>query len=90
MNDASTRSLFEAFYARIEAGHSPAVALADTAREIRSSPGWQHPYYWAAFQVSGLAHGTDGPGSARLPDEVAVNMGRRITRTWREHKEGPK
>jgi CHAT domain-containing protein len=30
---------------------------------VRRSPQWQHPYYWAAFQVIGLAH---------LPAPVAV------------------
>jgi hypothetical protein len=37
---------------------------------VRSHQGWEHPYYWAAFQVNGLAHGTGGPESKQLPTEV--------------------
>ncbi len=58
VDDAATRALFEAFYARLLARDSPAQALQAAARAVRSHPGhpeWQHPYYWAAFQVSGVA-----------------------------------
>jgi hypothetical protein len=70
VNDAATRALFEAFYAGIKAGSSPADALANAAREVRSRPGWEHPYYWAAFQVSGLGHGANGSGLAQMPNDV--------------------
>lgn len=56
VDDAATRTLFEAFYAELVVGHSPAIAMQEAARIIRDRPGWEHPYYWAAFQVSGLAH----------------------------------
>lgn len=61
VDDASTRALFETFYKRIKVGDSPADALAGAARRVRRErPDWDHPYYWAAFQVSGLA--LDGNG----------------------------
>jgi CHAT domain-containing protein/tetratricopeptide (TPR) repeat protein len=69
VNDASTRALFEVFYAELRAGSSPAEALADAARLVRSRPGWEHPYYWAAFQANGLAHSKEEPGPVtRHPD----------------------
>jgi CHAT domain-containing protein len=61
VEDAATQALFERFYEGVAAGASPADALAKAAREVRGSPGWEHPYYWAAFQVSGLAHSADKP-----------------------------
>jgi hypothetical protein len=74
VNDAATRALFEAFYAGIEGGKSPAVALADATRIVRERAGWEHPYYWAAFQATGLAYEGEKSRSARLPDEVAVHV----------------
>jgi tetratricopeptide (TPR) repeat protein len=65
VDDAATRALFEAFYAELVAGRSPARALQEAALHVRKHPGWEHPYYWAAFQVSGLAHGT--PKSVQIP-----------------------
>jgi CHAT domain-containing protein/tetratricopeptide (TPR) repeat protein len=59
VDDDATRALFEAFYAHLVAGDPPAVALQAAGQRVRSDPehsAWQHPYYWAAFQVSGLAH----------------------------------
>jgi len=56
VDDAATRALFEAFYAELVARRSPAKALQEAARSVRAHPGWAHPYYWAAFQVSGLGH----------------------------------
>ncbi len=61
VHDAATRALFEAFYAELVAGRSPAKALQEAARFVRAQPGWGHPYYWAAFQVSGLAHDLHEP-----------------------------
>jgi CHAT domain-containing protein len=56
VDDVATRVLFETFYAELVAGRSPAQAMQEAARRVRERPGWEHPYYWAAFQVSGLAH----------------------------------
>jgi hypothetical protein len=56
VDDDATHALFEIFYAKLVEGCSPARALQEAALYVRSQPGWEHPYYWAAFQVSGLAH----------------------------------
>jgi CHAT domain-containing protein/tetratricopeptide (TPR) repeat protein len=72
--DAPTRALFEAFYARLVAGYPPAKALQEAARHVRAQPGWEHPYYWAAFQVSGLAHESQNPVQMPLPMNQAVRM----------------
>jgi CHAT domain-containing protein len=56
VDDAATRALFETFYTELVAGRSPASALQEAALSVRAQLGWEHPYYWAAFQVSGLAH----------------------------------
>jgi CHAT domain-containing protein len=56
VDDAATRVLFETFYAELVAGCSPAIAMQEATRRVRTRPGWEHPYYWAAFQVSGLVH----------------------------------
>ncbi len=50
----ATMALFQAFYRRIIAGEPPAVAMRAAVADIRAA-GWKHPYYWAAFQVYGLA-----------------------------------
>lgn len=55
VDDAATRALFQAFYPAVAAGKAPAGALREAAAAVRRRPGWQHPYYWAAFAASGLA-----------------------------------
>lgn len=57
VDDSATRALFEAFYAHIANGHPPANALRQATALIRQQAAWQHPFYWAAFTVNGLAHG---------------------------------
>jgi CHAT domain-containing protein len=51
----ATMALFQAFYQQIRAGYPPAVAMRKAMAEIRNTSGWEHPYYWAAWQVYGLA-----------------------------------
>ena len=67
VDDAATRVFFETFYSELVSGHSPARAMQEGAQSVREHPGWEHPYYWAAFQVSGLAHGARKPEQAPLP-----------------------
>ena len=45
----------KSFYERLKKGEGRADALAATKKEFRnhSTPGWRHPYVWAAFQLSG-------------------------------------
>jgi CHAT domain-containing protein len=58
VNDEATRWLFEQFYAKIQAGVSPAEAMKAAAADLRQRDNgkWKHPYFWAAFQVNGLAY----------------------------------
>ncbi|NJP07911.1 MAG: CHAT domain-containing protein, partial [Chloroflexaceae bacterium] len=56
VDDTTTSVLFTDFYQQVASGTAPAIALAQATRTIRQQPQWQHPFYWAAFQVSGLAH----------------------------------
>ena len=51
VDDRSTRSLMIAFYNQMDRGRPPAEALAAAQREIRSISDWQHPYYWAGFEL---------------------------------------
>ncbi|MDP9350195.1 MAG: CHAT domain-containing protein [Chloroflexota bacterium] len=83
VDDASTRLLFEEFYAGLAEGRSPAEALARATGRVREHPGWHHPYYWAAFQAVGLAqtpppHNTRSAGSTtvgRAPNEAVIVRG---------------
>jgi len=70
VNDAATRALFEAFYSQLAADNFLADALVSAAQEVSSYQKWEHPYYWAAFQANGLAHGPGAPGRKQLPTEV--------------------
>ena len=55
VDDEATAAFMERFYRRLKAGVSRADALAQTQLEFRNSsnPDWNHPYVWAAFQLSG-------------------------------------
>ena len=55
VDDQATAAFMESFYRRLKAGIGRADALAQTQREFRESsdPDWNHPYVWAAFQLSG-------------------------------------
>ena len=64
VDDAATRALFEAFYTRQATLNAPAEAMRDACQLLRNTDAWQHPYYWAAFAVNGLAP----PCSFRISD----------------------
>ncbi len=56
VSDAATRQLMERFYAHWldDADHpSKAIALQRAAADVRSTAGFEHPRYWAGFQVVG-------------------------------------
>jgi len=52
----ATVALFKTFYNELAKGHDPVESLNLATKTIRERPEWQHPYYWAAFQISGLAY----------------------------------
>ncbi len=57
VNDDVTKQLMTAFYTFLRAGNSRSVALRRAAAQVRSSPEYAHPYYWAGFVLVGQ----DGP-----------------------------
>lgn len=60
VDDEATRNLFVSFYQGIASGQPPAISIRRAARQVRESK--KHPYYWAAFQVNGLASQAVTPG----------------------------
>lgn len=56
VDDEATAWFMRRFHARLAAGDTPSQALAAVQEEFRSRPklpGWSHPVYWAAWQLSG-------------------------------------
>jgi CHAT domain-containing protein len=51
VDDHSTHSLMLAFYKQLASGLSPMQSLQSAQHTVRSTSGWLHPYYWAAFEV---------------------------------------
>ena len=51
----ATMALFQSLYRHIVAGWPPAVALQEALTEVRTTPGWEHPFYWAAWHIHGCA-----------------------------------
>ena len=50
-DDAAAAELMAGFYGRMAQGHSRAAALREAQNELRASR--PHPYYWAAFMLTG-------------------------------------
>ncbi len=55
VDDKATAAFMQSFYQRLKDGKGKGDALAETQQEFRNShiPAWRHPYFWAAFQLSG-------------------------------------
>jgi CHAT domain-containing protein len=53
IDSESTPPLMERFYDGVFAGMTPTAALQEASQQIRNTPGWEHPYYWAAFDIFG-------------------------------------
>ena len=53
VNDASTATLMEQFYANLKAGKPKAEALRQAALTVSGNPATAHPYYWAPFVLFG-------------------------------------
>jgi CHAT domain-containing protein len=63
VNDEATAVLMTAFYRQLRAGASKAQAL--QAAQVETRRHYPHPYYWAAFVLTGDP-GTSAGGSAVL------------------------
>ena len=56
VNDASTPQLMDLFYAELEQGRAPNVALRDSKLALmRSNKSFSKPFYWAPFQLYGTS-----------------------------------
>ena len=53
VDDEATRALMESFYAARAAGRPTATALREAQAHVRGQAKWQHPAYWAAWQLWG-------------------------------------
>ena len=55
VDDAATAAFMTSFYKRLKAGEGRSDALAAVQKEFKEGPipAWQHPYYWAAWQLVG-------------------------------------
>jgi CHAT domain-containing protein/tetratricopeptide (TPR) repeat protein len=53
VDSAATSELMREFYTALARGASPAEALQAGQQSVRRHPGWDHPYYWAGFQLYG-------------------------------------
>lgn len=55
VHDDATRLLMERFYTHRAEGLGDAEALGRAQEELRSIPAYEHPRYWAAFQLVGAS-----------------------------------
>ena len=53
VDDRASATLMERFYGALDAGRSEAAALAEAQRAMARDPDTAHPFYWAAFIVTG-------------------------------------
>jgi CHAT domain-containing protein len=53
VDSAASAQLMAEFYAGLKNGRGDAEALRAAQSAIRRNPRWQHPYYWAGFQLYG-------------------------------------
>ncbi len=53
VDDAATSALMQQFYAALKAGAEPAAALQQAQRAFLTEGPYRHPYYWAAFGLTG-------------------------------------
>lgn len=53
VDDLTSRALMVAFYRRLRVGAPTAEALRQAQLEILRSAEWRHPFFWAAFSLTG-------------------------------------
>lgn len=51
VDDRSTHALMATFYEQMSHGDSPSVALQAAQHSVRSQAHWEHPFYWAPFEI---------------------------------------
>ena len=78
IDDAATAALMTAFYDHILAGDGYAEALRRAQLALAAQPSSRHPFYWAAFVVTGeiggnLRSGSSPAPGARVPSDLTPN-----------------
>jgi CHAT domain-containing protein len=53
VDDEATADLMAAMYGNLSAGQPAGAALRAAQLAVRGNPGFAHPYFWAAFELSG-------------------------------------
>lgn len=71
VDDLATRDLMVGYYDRLLAGGGRAESLRQAALGVKSRPGYEHPFYWASFIVSGDGTALSGKLIAPEPSPVA-------------------
>jgi len=51
VDDRATAALMKLFYRHLLGGSSATASLMQAEQTLASDPKWQHPYYWASFQL---------------------------------------
>jgi hypothetical protein len=106
VDDEATAALMTAFYTHLKDGMGKAQALAAARADLRhdqAHPQWAHPFYWAAFVLTGdpgvvgKLPGASGARPAWIPWAVggaavvmlaAVGFGAAISRRRRRSRSG--
>lgn len=61
VSDSGTKDLMSAYYQKLLTGEGRSKALQKTQLELLQTPGYRHPYYWAAFIFSGNWKSLESP-----------------------------
>jgi len=75
VDDEATTFLMGRFYTHLRQGMGKAEALQAAQTEVRNNLKWAHPYYWAAFVLTGDAGKMTGITPGKLAEPVSVNTG---------------
>jgi hypothetical protein len=70
VDDAGTRDLMVGYYERLIAGGGRAESLRQAALSLKAHAGYEHPFYWASFIVSGDGTALSGKQMPPAPPPV--------------------
>jgi len=66
VDDYATRDLFSLFYTGLAKNYAPAQIMRQATKCIRKENKWDHPFFWAGFQINGLNY----PPKEEIPDDL--------------------
>lgn len=70
VDDIGTRDLMVGYYERLIAGGGRSESLRQAALALKAHAGYEHPFYWASFIVSGDGTALSGKQSPPAPSPV--------------------